>query len=58
VPISSVFPLEFIGTRLPDPAAEITGTLADGTPLDLDIFAAQLPANVILAAPGEPGCGP
>jgi hypothetical protein len=56
VPIAQVSTPGFIGSSPPTPSAVVTGTLASGTPLDLDVFAAVLSARVVLAAPGSPGC--
>jgi hypothetical protein len=58
LPITNVSRPGFSGPGTMPPSAEVTGVLADGTPLDLDVFAESLPANVVLAAPGTPGCAP
>lgn len=42
----------------PIPSVELTGVLASGAPLDLDVFAASQAVNVTLAAPGSTGCPP
>jgi hypothetical protein len=58
VVITEASMLGFIGADVARPGAAVTGLLADSSPLDLDVFVSDLSAQVILAAPGTPGCPP
>ena len=49
-------PITSVSTPGSTPSAQVTGILADGTPLVLNVFAAKLPAHVVLAPPGSVSC--